>query len=67
MALNKAVLEAAIITEIQAQGFDTANEHSKFPQLAKAIANAVVDHFTANAVVTTTSGAPDEEHTGVIS
>ena len=30
----------------------------------KALANAIVDHIKNNAVVTTTSGAPDGEHTG---
>lgn len=67
MALNKALLKTEIIAEMEGLGFNTGNGFSKMPQLAEAIANAVVAHITTNAEVATTSGAPDSEHAGIIS
>ncbi len=32
----------------------------------EAMCQGIIDEITANAVVTTTSGAPDQEHTGEI-
>ena len=48
MALDKALLKASIITEAQGLNFDTTSEYSKIPELAEAIANAVIDHFEEN-------------------
>lgn len=42
-------------------------DDSKLNDFTVKIAAAIVDHIVANAVVTTTSGAPDGEHTGEIS
>jgi hypothetical protein len=66
MALSKAELEGMIISELNGLGIVTTGEHAKAQLMAKAIANAVVDHITQSAVVQTNSGAPDGEHTGVI-
>lgn len=66
MAMSKSGLKGEILAEMIALGFVTGT-HSKFHILAEAIANAVVDHITANAAVQTTSGAPDGEHIGTIS
>ena len=66
MSMNKATLKGEIIAEMVSLGF-VASPHSRFQILAEAIANAVVDHITANALVTTTNGAPDGEHTGNVS
>ena len=66
MAMSKSGLKGEILAEMITLGFVTGT-HSRFHILAEAIANAVVDHITANAVVQTTSGAPDGEHTGNVS
>lgn len=66
MSLSKSGLKSEILSEMEALGFVTG-AYSRFHILAEAIANAVVDHITGNALVTTTSGAPDGEHTGGVS
>ena len=65
MAMNKAGLKSEIIAEMLGLGFVTGS-HAKFDLLAEAISNAVIDHITVNAVVNTTSGAPDGEHVGTV-
>ena len=61
--------EAALSSSMQAllisNGF-VDNEHSKLSELCDAIAGAIIPHLVANSLVTTTSGAPDSEHTGII-
>lgn len=56
MALSSGSLKALIVSELDGQGFDTGNEHSWANKLATAIANAVVDHITAQAEVNTSGG-----------
>lgn len=67
MALNRATLKGLIVTEMQSQGFTTSGAYAFGDKLAEAIANAIVTHITTDALVTTTSGAPNGEHTGNIS
>lgn len=59
MALSKSQLKTRIVTELQAQGFDTNNQYSWAQKMAQAIANAVVDEIAANSElvpVTTDTG-----------
>jgi hypothetical protein len=70
MALNKTVLKGLILAELVNLGFiiqpgvkDGIAWQDKF---IEAIADGVVTHITTSGVVTTTSGAPDGEHTGKI-
>lgn len=62
MALSKASLKSRIVTELTAQGFNLASPYSYATKMAEAIANAVVDEITTNAVTSTTGvtgvGAP---------
>lgn len=62
MALSKSSLKAKIITEMNAQGMVTDGHFAKAGNLAEAIANAVVDEITANAVVTIKAGSSAGEH-----
>lgn len=64
MPLSKSGLKGEILTELQAQGFTITGTYAWSQKFAEAVANAVVDHITNNALVTTTSGAPNGEHTG---
>lgn len=57
MALNKDSLKSKIITELEAKGFVTKGEFAQVGNMAEAIANAVVDEMTQNAVVEVTSGS----------
>jgi len=66
MALSASVLEALIISELQSQGFITTGTHAFAQKMAAAVAAAVVTHITTSAVVTTLLGAPDGEHTGIV-
>ena len=61
MALSKAGLKQRVLDEFDAQGFDTSNEHCWANKFAEALANAVIDEITQNAVVTA------GEHTGTVS
>jgi hypothetical protein len=75
MALNDNTLRDLIITELKANTFikdenepsDKKYQTPGITLLVEGIAKAVVSHIKSNAVVTTTSGAPDGEHTGTIS
>jgi hypothetical protein len=69
MALNGTQLKDAIITAFNTSGiFDVTGwtTPNYFDEFIEIISNEIVAHITANAVVTTTSGAPDGEHTGNI-
>ena len=54
MALTSASLKTKIESQLTAQGFDLENEHSKVSEFAEAIAAAVIDEITSNAVVVVT-------------
>ena len=57
MALNKLTLKAKIIKEMQGKGIVTEGEFAKAADLAEAIANAVIDEITINAMVVVNSGS----------
>ena len=61
MALTKASLEVKIKAAMTAEGFAITNTYSYANKLASAIADAIVDEITTNAVVTTevTGTLPD--------
>ena len=57
MPLNAEALESAIISKLKSEGFVTNNQYAKTEKMAKAIAEAVVEHITANAQVVIESGS----------
>ncbi|OCH17005.1 hypothetical protein [Aliivibrio logei] len=57
MALSKDALKNKIIKEMNAQGMVTEGPFAKAGNLAEAIANAVVDEITANALVVVDKGS----------
>ncbi|WP_338725708.1 hypothetical protein V8687_18345 [Shewanella baltica] len=57
MALSNGSLQSKIISELQAQGFNTEGEHAFAGKMAAAIAKAVIDEITANADVQVTTGS----------
>lgn len=54
MALNASTLNDTILSSLSDAGFVISNTHCKASDFTWAIAEAVVDHITANAVVATT-------------
>ncbi|TQF69549.1 hypothetical protein [Pseudoalteromonas luteoviolacea] len=57
MALTASALESAMITQLQAEGFVTDNQHAMIGPMAKALAKAVVDTIKADAEVEVLSGS----------
>jgi hypothetical protein len=57
MALSKSALEGLIISKLQAAGFNTTGKHSQAQIMAKAVAEAVVEHIQAQAEVPVTKGS----------
>jgi hypothetical protein len=57
MPLAKSSLKIKIETELKAQGFKLDGEFAMASKIAEAIANAVVDEITSNALVTVTKGS----------
>ncbi|MGR6780635.1 hypothetical protein ACU5B6_25440 [Moritella viscosa] len=57
MALSKRSLKAKLETELKAQGFVLDGEFAMAGKFAEAIANAVVDEITANALVVVQGGS----------
>jgi len=57
MAMNAATLATEIETKLQGEGFVTNGEHPRTKQMCKAIAEAVVEHITANAVSSVAGGS----------
>ena len=57
MALDKGSLKAKIVKEMKGKGMVTEGEFAKAADLAEAIANAVVDEITANAMVVVDKGS----------
>lgn len=72
MAMTGAGLKAAreeardAVTAIYTQGSSAEAVNTLSDALLLADSTAIVDYIKANAIVTTTSGAPDGEHTGNI-
>lgn len=70
MALNSSILAAMIRSELTSRGFNVNNPRKDaMPWLeyfTEAIAKAVVDHIVNSAEVQTDSGAPDNEHHGIV-
>lgn len=62
-AARKAAMDAVALSQTDV----AATAVSYGEALGLADSTAIVDYFKANTVVTTTSGAPDGEHTGNIS
>lgn len=56
MSLSKSSLKQKLETELQAQGFVLTGEFAMASKMAEAIANAVVDEITQNAIVNLESG-----------
>ncbi|MCG3743143.1 hypothetical protein EXA18_06520 [Vibrio cincinnatiensis] len=59
MALSKSSLKSKLVSELQAQGFETQGQHAMAAKMAEAIANAVIDEITQNAEVAVTSGSSE--------
>jgi len=57
MALSKSRLKSKIEAEMVKGGIVIAGEHAQASVLAQAIANAVVDEITANALVVVPGGS----------
>jgi len=57
MALSKSALKSKIEAEMVKGGIVIAGEHAQASILAQAIANAVVDEITANALVVVPGGS----------
>ncbi|MUK41009.1 hypothetical protein A6E05_05815 [Aliivibrio sp. 1S165] len=57
MALDKGSLKVKIVKEMNGKGMVTEGEFAKAADLAEAIANAVVDEITANAMVVVDAGS----------
>lgn len=57
MALNTSSLEGLITAKLEAAGFNVTGKHSQATVMAKAIAESVVEHITANAEVSVTGGS----------
>ena len=56
MAISKVSLKQKIETELKAQGFMLDGQFAMAGMMAEAIANAVVDEITANAMVVVDKG-----------
>ncbi|WP_027696711.1 hypothetical protein [Vibrio litoralis] len=57
MPISNSSLKAKIVTQMKGKGFVTEGEFAKSADLAEAIANAVVDEITSNAVVVVNKGS----------
>jgi len=64
MPLSASALEGLIISELQGQGFTTGGEHAFAQKMAKAIANAVVTHLKADAIIIPGPGGTDQGTAG---
>jgi len=70
MAMTKASMadfvEAHIAAVSASQGSDAGAALAHRRQVLEALCQGIIDEIQANAVVQTTSGAPDSEHIGKI-
>lgn len=57
MPMNAGTLESLIVSKLEAAGFKTNGEHAFVSIMAKAVAEAVVEHVTADALVEVTGGS----------
>ena len=57
MAMNAGTLESLIVSKLETAGFKTSGEHAFVSVMAKAVAEAVVEHVTADALVGVTGGS----------
>ncbi len=57
MPISNSSLKAKIVKEMNGKGMVTEGEFAKSADLAEAIANAVVDEITTNAMVTVDKGS----------
>lgn len=57
MALDKQVLEGLIISKLQGSGFKTSGDHAFVQVIANAVAESVVEHIQAAAVVPVNGGS----------
>ncbi|MCJ0814909.1 hypothetical protein [Vibrio vulnificus] len=57
MAMDSGALEGLIVEKLQAAGFKTSGQHAQVKVIAKAIAEAVVEHITSSAEVPVTGGS----------
>ena len=74
MALDKTSMATKIqialkaVTLIQTDGVMTPTEKdTEQLKYLEAFCDGIIDEITTNGVITTTSGAPNSEHTGIIS
>lgn len=73
MAITGAGLSAArkaaiaVVTDAYEQSSDPEAATAYSEDILLADSTAIVDYFKANTIVTTQTGAPDGEHTGIIS
>lgn len=57
MALDKDALKAAILSNLESNGFNIKSKHSMMPGLADSVATAVVKHINDSGEVAVPSGA----------
>ncbi|KZN57600.1 hypothetical protein N473_06895 [Pseudoalteromonas luteoviolacea CPMOR-1] len=57
MPLTASALESAMISELEAEGFVTDNQHAMIGPMVKALSKAVVNTITADAEVQVPSGS----------
>jgi len=62
MALSKSSLKNRIETEMTAQGFNLTNPYCEASKMAEALANAIIDEITTNAVCTGTDNPSGDSH-----
>ena len=71
MALDAASMATRILSKVAAippvQDSDPAASQAYRDAVMVAFCNGIIEEITTSAVVTTTSGAPDGEHTGNVS
>lgn len=59
-------IEAAVVAVAEVQTTSAATALAYRRQIIEAFCQGIIEEIQQNAVITTTSGAPDGEHTGVI-
>lgn len=57
MALDSSALEGLITQKLESAGFKTSGEHAHVSVIAKAVAEAVVEHVTSSAEVPVSGGS----------
>jgi len=66
MPLSKPGLKTRILTELTAQGFDVTHTHAMTDGFAEAIANAIIDEITTNAVCIGSDTPTGDSHALII-